>query len=278
MVCQVQNGVGIRACFGEETVPAAEVRLAKLSRPRVGHVLARERLFASLDRLRERPVVWIAAQPGAGKTTLLASYVDERELPCLWYQVDGGDADPASFFYHMGMAAQGLRKRKRERAPMPLLTPEFNADLPGFARHYFRALYERMGPGSALVLDNLHEVPEDRPLHRILATAFEEVPEGVGAMVSSRGEPPGAYSPLIARDRVSFIDSGEIRLTLDETEAIASGARTWTTRWCAGSTSSPTVGRRGSRCWSSARAAGSRSTRRATPAPCSTCSPISPSS
>jgi ATP/maltotriose-dependent transcriptional regulator MalT len=76
-------------------VPEAEVRLAKLSRPRVGNVLARERLFASIDRLRDKPVVWIAAEPGAGKTTLLASYLDARKVPGLWYQVDGGDTDPS---------------------------------------------------------------------------------------------------------------------------------------------------------------------------------------
>lgn len=202
-------------------MPETEVRLAKLSRPRVGNVLARERLFASLDRLRERPVVWIAAQPGAGKTTLLASYADARRIPCIWYQVDSGDADPASFFYHLGLAAQSMKRGKREVTPLPLLTAEHRADLAGFSRRYFRELYARMGRGSALVLDNLHEIEEGMGLHRVLACAFEEVPDGIGVLVASRGEPPAAYAPLIARERFAFVDAGEIRLTLEETGDIA---------------------------------------------------------
>ncbi len=202
-------------------MPVTEVRLAKLSRPRVGNVLPRERLFASLDRLRERPVVWIAAQPGAGKTTLLASYLDARRLPCIWYQVDAGDGDPASFFYHLGVAAQALKRGRRDAAPLPLLTSEHRADLAGFSRNYFRDLYARMGRGSALVLDNLHEVTEGLALHQVLATAFDEVPEGVGVLVASRGEPPDAYAPLIARERFAFVDARDIRLTLEETGEIA---------------------------------------------------------
>jgi ATP/maltotriose-dependent transcriptional regulator MalT/DNA-binding SARP family transcriptional activator len=201
-------------------VPATEVRLAKLSRPRSGGAIARERLFAGLDRLRERPVVWVAAQPGAGKTTLLASYLEARRVPCLWYQVDAGDRDCASFFYHLGVAAGALKSGKRAAAPLPLLTAECLADLAGFSRRFFRDLYARMGRGSVLVLDNLHEIDADTATHRVLATAIEEIPEGVGVLVASREEPPDAYLPLVARERIACLDPHEIRLTIEETGEI----------------------------------------------------------
>src|SRR5690242_13653833 len=159
-------------------MPTTEVGLAKLSRPRAGKALARDRLFASLDSRRAHAVVWIAAQPGAGKTTLLATYLEARKVPGLWYQVDAGDADPASFFYHLALAERTLARGKARTPQLPLLTAEFLRDVPGFARRFFRELYQRMGPKSALVLDNLHEVPDDSPLHRVLATAFEERPDG----------------------------------------------------------------------------------------------------
>ena len=196
-----------------------EVRLAKLSRPRVGDALARERLFSRLDRVRDSPVAWIAAQPGAGKTTLMASYIKARKLRCLWYEVDAADGDPASFFYHLGIAATEL-KRRGSAAPLPALAPEHRRDLPAFARHYFRELYGRMGVGSALVLDNLHEVARGADLHRVLAAALDELPEGVAVLVASRQEPPEPYVPLIARDRVVFVDDEEMRLTLEETADI----------------------------------------------------------
>jgi ATP/maltotriose-dependent transcriptional regulator MalT len=42
--------------------------------------------------------VWVEAAPGSGKTTLAASWLDSRTRPCLWYQIDAGDADVATFF------------------------------------------------------------------------------------------------------------------------------------------------------------------------------------
>src|SRR5687767_11082560 len=97
------------------------LRLAKLTRPQTTNAVLRHRLFARLDEALEHPIVWIHAPPGAGKTTLLASYLGTRERSGIWYQVDGGDGDLASFFYYLGLAAQAPRKRR----PMPLLTPEY---------------------------------------------------------------------------------------------------------------------------------------------------------
>jgi DNA-binding SARP family transcriptional activator len=192
---------------------ATAVMLAKLTRPRVGQAVTRDRLFAAIDRLRDRPVVWIAAQPGAGKTTLLASFLKARKLKELWYQVDAGDADPASFFYHLGLAAKGQH--------LPLLTAEYLADIPGFARRFFRELYQRMGTKSALVFDNLQEAPEESPFHKILAVAFDELPEGIVAFVASRSAPPAIYAPLLARSKLGLIEAAEMRLTREEVAAIA---------------------------------------------------------
>ncbi|HTT38849.1 MAG TPA: hypothetical protein VMH32_14410 [Burkholderiales bacterium] len=43
----------------------AKPRLAKLTRPKLHNVLARQRLFALLDAGRERAVVWVVGPPGA---------------------------------------------------------------------------------------------------------------------------------------------------------------------------------------------------------------------
>src|ERR1051325_5516500 len=101
--------------------------LAKLSLPRLHGVLPRTRLFELLDRA-QRPLVWICAQPGAGKTTLVASYLQERKRPALWYQLDDGDADAASFIYHLRLAAEAAAPAA---AALPLLTPEYAPDPSG---------------------------------------------------------------------------------------------------------------------------------------------------
>jgi ATP/maltotriose-dependent transcriptional regulator MalT len=76
--------------------------MSKITRPILTEVLPRKRLFSLLDRMRRRPIIWVSGPAGCGKTTVISSYIQTRKIPCLWYQVDEGDADPATFFYYMG--------------------------------------------------------------------------------------------------------------------------------------------------------------------------------
>jgi len=201
-----------------------QVALAKLSRPRLHDVLPRTRLFEQLDRALQRPVAWLSAQPGAGKTTLVAGWLQAREKAHqgggIWYQVDDGDADPASFIYHLRLAAAGATSDK-SAAALPLLTPEYLADLRGFARRFFRALYQQLAPGNVLVLDNFQEVPHDGAFHRLMAEAIVQLPEGIHLIVISRTEPAGLYASLLAGDAIALLDGEALRLTLAETQAIA---------------------------------------------------------
>ena len=193
--------------------------LAKITQPRLHDVLARTRLFDAIDGALQRPVVWLAAQPGAGKTTLAASWLQARKRPGIWYQMDDGDADVASFIYHLRLAAQALDEAAG--AALPLLTPEYLADLRGFARRFFRELYAGLAPGSVLVFDNLQEVSADGALHRVLAEGIAQLPREHAWLVISRTEPPQAYAAALAADAIAVLDADALRLTLAETEGIA---------------------------------------------------------
>lgn len=193
--------------------------LAKVSRPRLPDVYPRLRLFSAVDKVRARPVVWVSGPPGSGKTTLLASYIEHRRLHALWYQLDGGDADEASFFYHLGLA--GRRAAPRKRRPLPLLTPEYALGLPTFSRNFFRELFGRLKTPFLVVFDNYQEVPAGAAFHDLLRAGLEEIPSSGTIAVISHGEPPPELSRLQANQAIGRLDGEALRLSREEMSGVA---------------------------------------------------------
>ncbi|MBS3809677.1 MAG: hypothetical protein KGY38_05950, partial [Desulfobacterales bacterium] len=188
--------------------------LAKISRPRVQKVLQRRRLFHLLDDTRAYPATWICGPGGSGKTTFVASYIEENQLPCLWYQVDEGDADIAAFFYYLGVAGKELA---REEKDLPFLTPEYALGIPTFTRRFFEELFDRFEKPGVVVLDNYQDAPPECLLHEVVRNALSVVPEGINLFILSRTEPPPILARAMANNLLVEIGWPALRLQPQET-------------------------------------------------------------
>ncbi len=193
--------------------------LAKLSCPRLHKAVVRPRLFNALDTARKlKTAIFVVGPPGAGKTTLVASWIEARKHKGIWYQVDGGDADLATFIYYLGVAARPyMRKGLR---PLALLTPEFLLDIPAFGRRYFRELFARLPEGATLVLDNYQEVQKNNVFHELIAGAAAEAPPGVTIIAISRSDLPANFARLRANQAIAVVDWDDLKLSTAEGLAI----------------------------------------------------------
>jgi LuxR family transcriptional regulator, maltose regulon positive regulatory protein len=168
--------------------------------------------------MRRQPVVWVSGPAGCGKTTLVSSYLEACVIPCLWYQIDESDSDPATFFYYLGQVAQKASPRKRK--PLPLLTPEYLQGVPTFTRSFFENLYGRLKTPSVLVFDNYQEVPAESPFHEVILNGLSQIPEGVSVILICRSDPPPAFIRLRANELMRVLGWNELRLTPEESRAI----------------------------------------------------------
>lgn len=151
--------------------------IAKITRPVLAGSSPRNRLFRLVDRARKRQVVWVSGPPGSGKTTLVSSYIAARRLPGLWYRLDEGDADPATFFHYLGLAAR--RAAPRIRRPFPTLTHDQHPAVSVFAQRYFESLFPRLQSGSVIVFDDYQKVPGDSAFHTMFRDGLSLLPSGI---------------------------------------------------------------------------------------------------
>jgi LuxR family transcriptional regulator, maltose regulon positive regulatory protein len=196
---------------------ATRTRLAKLTRPAIAATYSRTRLFEELDKTDAAPVVWVVGPPGSGKTTLIADYTTTRRLTSLWYQVDRGDSDIASFFFYLSQAVQAERRGGK---PLPQFESAYAANVEVFARNYFRDLYARFEK-PCVVFDNCQDVDAKDPLYGVLRVAIDELPQGGRLFIISRLSPASGFARLRARGRLRLIGWAELRFTLEEAAGVA---------------------------------------------------------
>ena len=193
----------------------ARTPIAKITRPSIQRIVARPRLFAALASAV--PVAWVTAAPGAGKTALAASYCASSKARGLWYRIDGGDSDPATFFHFMRRLAAPAAPSGDAR--LPGLPPESGVDLAVFARQFFRVFFATLPAASTWVIDNFQEAV-DPSLALILREAFQQIPEGVAVIVLSHVDPPPLLARLTANGLIRRLGTDELRLTKAESDDI----------------------------------------------------------
>ncbi len=189
---------------------------AKITPPHIDECIQRRDLYARLDSVGARPVTWISAPPGAGKTILVASYLQQKRRRPLWYQIDGHDAEPATFFHYLALAA-GAASHKGVN--LPPLTAEYAGGVDVFARNYFALLCEQISQPT-LVFDDFQNLPESVPTQEIIAGVLAGIPRDIRVFIVSRSAPAGPFSRLLANGVIALIKPDELLFSKNEVSGL----------------------------------------------------------
>ena len=175
--------------------------VSKLSVPRLDRAARRPRVLAAIERGLRSGICWLAAPAGYGKTTAIVDYLRARPTRHVWYRVDAGDQDVASFFHYLALS---LGPRGAGRS-LPTFGREYMDQPLAFGRRFFRSYFALLPEGTLLVIDDLHDA-DAAPFHALLAVLLAELPDGVRCACLSRSLPPDEVAGLALRGRLAVLD------------------------------------------------------------------------
>lgn len=148
-------------------MPARWLRIREGVRPH--GAIDRERLFERLDSSRSTPLLWVVGDDSLGKSTLLATYVAQRELPCLWLDLRPQDADPGHLFAHFAACLNHCTGMEARHAN----------NVPAFARRFFSAMLRGLPSTTMIVLDGCESLAHSPVFPLILREALAVTPATV---------------------------------------------------------------------------------------------------
>lgn len=176
--------------------------------------IERPRLFQLLDEQGPGAAMWLVAAGGYGKTTLAMSYARSRGLPIIWLSVPESSMSVGEFFYALREAV--IAVLGSEAMSLPVLNPEYAAAAEVFVQQFARQLSSYQQGTVILLLDDLHNLPDDDPLQDLIALLAVALEDHIRVFIASRHEPAPAWVRLRSKGRVAFID--ERMLAFEEAE------------------------------------------------------------
>ena len=206
----INKGIGMR---GKKVV------LTKVTRPRLQLTYQRTELHDLLDELSAKPLIMVNGKSGSGKSTLVSSYIESRDIPCLWYQVDRDDEDLATCFYYLGIAL--LRVNLYNKTTLPHVSPERVFNVPSLAKEYFSKLYQCLDVPFMIVFDNYQALSQDAALHNVIAEACTVLPPGGRIALISNSDCQVNAPALRANCSTAILGCEELQLSPAEVKKIA---------------------------------------------------------
>lgn len=174
-------------------------------------LLARPRLFESLDKGRVRPLILVSAGAGYGKSVLISSWLTTIDWSSAWLSLDQSDSDLRQFLRYFvaalrasfpGACEQIFSLTKVDQLPpLHILTTILCNEL------------EALDQPFIIVLDDYHLIDARSPVHELVQKILALPPIPLHLVIITRRDPPLPLVVLRAQDQVADIRMQNLQFT-----------------------------------------------------------------
>jgi LuxR family transcriptional regulator, maltose regulon positive regulatory protein len=166
----------------------------------------------------DSPVIMLVAPPGYGKTTVLAQWAERLGSKVAWVSCDRTDNDPAALWAAVAASVDAVAGT----GPGPAQVLSARGGGVDVVPAFVAALEQASSP-MTIVLDHLEEVSSQQS-RAAIAEFVIRVPEGWRVALASRERLPVATARLRAEGKVTELGPMDLAMSVQEAEALLTGA------------------------------------------------------
>lgn len=182
---------------------------SKISIPDYSPYLIRGRLFDFLERSLGRKLILITTEGGYGKTTLVSSFIKEKNIDSIWYQLSQFDRDQQTFLSYFKSAIS----KKMSGIPFQYEVTSDNAE------EELKKLVEILSTWPSplvIVLDNYQEIDQCEEIESILHTILAHSSSSVTFIITSRLRPNLPLLQLKLQKQLAELKTKDLAFTMEE--------------------------------------------------------------
>jgi LuxR family maltose regulon positive regulatory protein len=177
--------------------------------PNYSPYLIRNRLFSYLENHLDRSLICLTSEGGYGKTTLLSSFLQERNIPAIWYQLSRQDRNPLSFLSNMKTAIE--RQISGENVAANLCREKMGEELDQII-----AILSTWPTRLIIVLDHYHSVHQCEEIENMLTSMISYASPSVTFMIASRIRPNLQLVNLKLKNKFTELTTKDLAFTREE--------------------------------------------------------------
>jgi LuxR family maltose regulon positive regulatory protein len=177
--------------------------------PNLPPYLIRNRLFSFLEDRLDRSLICLTSDGGYGKTTLIASFVKEKNIPAIWYQLSHQDRNLQTFLSYMKTAIS--RKISGEHVIYDIQSENTDEEIDKII-----AILSTWPSRLIIVLDHYQSIDQCEDIEKVLTRMITYASPFVTFIITSRKRPNLQLVNLKLQNRLAELTTKDLAFTKEE--------------------------------------------------------------